>query len=158
MRFGFDQKMLYLRAEGKLDVIQKSEEEVSLEIEFLRPRGLKYVYRRGRLEIRERNAGGAAPQKEPPAEALVLAGVSTVNGGANGDASISTKPSCGTAAVLSVAEAGIPLEELKAKSGDVLDFAVSIRTGKDTIDRLPQSGYISVGVPAPDFGAENWSV
>ncbi len=158
MRFGFDQKMLYLRAEGKLDVIQKTEEEVSLEIEFLRPRDLKYVYRRGRLEIWERNARDASGRKEPSAEALVLAGVTGAKGTANGDAAFHIKPSCGTAAVLSVAEAGIPLEELQAKAGDVLDFAVSIRTGKDTIDRLPQSGYISVGVPAPDFGAENWSV
>jgi hypothetical protein len=33
-----------------------------------------------------------------------------------------------------------------------------LRVGAEAIDRLPQAGYISVNVPPPDFGGENWSV
>ena len=58
----------------------------------------------------------------------------------------------------SVVEAGLPLEELGARPGDAIDFAVAIRLGKNSVDRLPQSGYITVGVPPPDYGFENWSV
>jgi hypothetical protein len=67
-------------------------------------------------------------------------------------------PSRGKAAIGAVLEVGLPLAELGARPGDFLDFAVSFRTGKDALDRLPQSGYASVCVPSPELAGENWSV
>jgi hypothetical protein len=138
LRFGFDESNFYVRAEGKLASFQESPGKVELVLEFLRPTHLKILYRKGSLEILPRKANGASEGIAAPAG--------------------TPKASTGIAAIGAVAEAGIPLVELGASPGDVLDFAVTIQVEERSMDRLPQSGYISVGVPASDFGGENWSV
>jgi len=148
VRFGFDERMFYLRAEGHLQALQKAKEEVSLVLEFLRPKDMKIVCQGEGLQIVLRNGNGTDPGttgRHSPAP----------GGGTEQPASTACH---GIVAIGSVAEAGIPLDELDAKPGDALDFAVLIRVGKNSVDRLPQSGYITVSVPTPDFGAENWSV
>ena len=161
VRFGFDEKTFYLRSEGNLEQVRKQLDEVSLVFEFLRPKDLRFVYRKGRLEIlpRSGNGNGWEPSEEshegstdflPPTPRTASRQAPTPTG--------SPFPSHGSAAIGSVVEAAIPLEELGTRPGDVLDFALSIRVGRDLMDRLPQSGYISVNAPAGDFGEDNWSV
>ncbi|MBI4604378.1 MAG: hypothetical protein HY721_20655 [Planctomycetes bacterium] len=154
LRFGFDASRFYLRCEGNFEAVRKSPEEVALVLEIHNPRNLRMVYRGGRLEIHPWNGpaegaspaaqAGSLPERGPPAESAAT--------------ELAVAPSRGAAAVGSVAEAAVPLEELGARPSDFLDFAVSLRVAKDAIDRLPQSGYISVSVPPGDFGGENWSV
>jgi len=135
LRYGFDEKKFYFRAEGNFEAVRTSREDISLVLEIQNPRSLRVVYKSGRLDVLPWKSNGAA---EPMGTFLGQA-------------------SHGTAAIGAVVEAGIPLEELGTRSGDFLDFAVSLRAGNEAIDRLPQAGFITVSVPPPDFGGENWS-
>ena len=129
-RFGFDPQAFYLRVEGDLAALQQSSEPYSVEIEFARPAPRRFRYESGKLLLEQGN--GTGPHR--------------------------TAESRGAFAVGSVLEAGFPLEEVGARPGDSLEFAVSVRVGGESLDRLPQSGYVSVAVPPRDFGGENWSV
>lgn len=142
VRFGFDEKHLYLRAEGRLRSLDRTKGPVVLVLEFLRPKNMKIVGEEGKLRAFPRtNDGNHGKGGAPGAAAERVA-----------------RELQGAVAVGSVAEAGIPLEELGARVGEAIDFAVTIQVGPDVVDRLPQSGYITVNVPPPDFGGENWSV
>jgi alpha-amylase/alpha-mannosidase (GH57 family) len=157
VRFGFDEKTLYLRGEGNLEQVRKQRDEVSLIFEFLRPKDMKFVHQKGRLEILARNENGNDLGTNEESFERSLPAPPQRTGRRVSAPAASPIPSRGTAAIESVVEAALPLEELGTRPGDVLDFAVSIRIGSDLIDRLPQSGYISVNVPAADFGEDNWS-
>jgi hypothetical protein len=152
LRFGFDDKLFYLRAEGNLDPVRQAKEDVSLMLEFHNPRSLKFVFQGGRLQIVPWN--GSSQEQGSPAGAETSRSLL----GSKTSARVGRAASRGLVAIGSVAEAGIPLEELGTRPGDFLDFAISLRVGTEAIDRLPQSGFISVSVPPPDFGGENWSV
>jgi hypothetical protein len=134
VRFGFDSRCFYVRAEGRLRALVERGGEVSLVVEFLRPRDIEVLCNSSKLLFRERNGESGSDSCGDPCA------------------------SEGEAAIGAVAEAGLPLEELLARSGDLLDFAVGIRVEENLVDRIPQSGYITVEVPSPDFGSENWSV
>jgi len=154
VRFGFDEKMFYLRGEGNLKALRDSKEAVSVVLEFLRPKDMKIVYHGGALDIFPRNDSGSGQANGAAADQPAMASGSRAENGTHPPAG----PSRGLAAIGSVVEMAIPLDELGSSPGDVLDFAVSIRTGKDSVDRLPQSGFISVSTPPKDFGSENWNV
>lgn len=150
LRFGFDERRFYFRAEGHLEGLANGREEVALVLEIHNPRSLRVVYREGRLDVLPWKVNGAVREDDSNQPEFHLA--PEMKGAYVG------QRSHGEAAIGTVAEAGIPIEELGAKAGDFLDFAVSLRTGTNAIDRLPQSGFITVAVPAHDFGGENWSV
>ncbi len=154
LKFGFDEQRFYFRAEGNVESLQSSNGDFALVLEIHNPRSLRVVYQAGRLDIlplkiseisREGDTRNEVtlPELSPAAESKGL---------------YLGQPSHGTAAIGKVAEVGIPLEELGARPGDFLDFAVTFRSGKEPIDRLPQSGFITVAIPPPDFGGENWTV
>ncbi len=46
----------------------------------------------------------------------------------------------------------------RSAPGDLVEFAAAVQLRRDTLDRLPQFGYVTLQVPSPDFGRENWSV
>ncbi len=156
LRFGFDEKSFFLRAEGNFEAVRALKEDVALVLEFHNPRSLKVVCHGGRLEILPWNGGSRSPGDDPAIRES-LPELAARAAPAQSTPS-SRAPSRGAAAIGTVAEAGIPLEEIGTRPGDFLDFAVSLRVGAEAIDRLPQAGYISVNVPPPDFGGENWSV
>jgi alpha-amylase/alpha-mannosidase (GH57 family) len=134
IRFGFDRETFYLRVEGDLEAVRKAGSDVSLTIEIFRPSEMEFTFNGGSLTAAPRGGNG---QTGPAA---------------------ARRESRGKAAIGEVVEASLPLEELSARAGQALDFAVSLRVGMDLIERLPQSGYVCVTVPPPDYGRDNWSV
>ncbi len=154
LRFGFDERKFYFRAEGSFEAVQRAHDDFALVLEIHNPRSLRVVYRAGRLDVLPWKANGAAKDSEPRHES----NLPEFSASAEPKGSYLGQPSHGMAAIGTVAEAGIPLEELGARSGDFLDFAISLRSGNEAIDRLPQSGFITVAIPPPDFGGENWTV
>jgi alpha-amylase/alpha-mannosidase (GH57 family) len=67
-------------------------------------------------------------------------------------------PSTGKAAMESTMEIAIPREEIGGEPGQAAAFAVAVSANGDLLERLPDSGQISLAIPGPDFGLENWSV
>jgi alpha-amylase/alpha-mannosidase (GH57 family) len=131
-RFGFDLERFYLRVEGQLDAIRKASEPVAVEVEFARPFPRRFRYENGKLLLESGNGTSSDSRRSVDSRGVVAVG--------------------------SVVEGGFPLEEIGVKPGDSLEFAVAVRVGGETVDRLPQSGHVTVAVPPRDFGGENWSV
>jgi alpha-amylase/alpha-mannosidase (GH57 family) len=146
VRFGFDAEKFYLRGEGDLAVVRDGKEPLTFAIEFGKPAGIRAVFAGGRLLLAP-FAGGEGQ-------------AGTTNGGRPpaGVAGGGPAPSRGEAAMGQVVEAGIPRRELGVEPGELLAFALIVEQGAEAMDRLPQSGYITVTVPPADFGVENWSV
>jgi hypothetical protein len=136
LRFGFDREAFYLRVEGDLDQFRKANGDVSLTVEVLRPNELDFTFDRGSLTVAARSGNGRPGEAAPR----------------------SRRESRGKAAIGDVVEVQLPLEELGARTGQALDFAVSVRVGHDLIERLPRSGYVCATIPSPEYGRENWSV
>ncbi|HVR73324.1 MAG TPA: glycoside hydrolase family 57 protein [Planctomycetota bacterium] len=146
LRFGFNLKTFFLRAEGSSELQRTVAGELSLLLEFRHPRVMRFLHEDGLFLIvpsegnGDLDSAGRAEDPKPDAAGALFPRLSS-----------------GQAVVDSVAEAAVPLEELGARVGDVLDFALSLCVGPDVIERLPGSGFLSVTVPGAGFDMENWS-
>ena len=69
-----------------------------------------------------------------------------------------TLPFSGAAALEQVLEFRIPFETVGAEPGDVVEFFLMTLVKENTVDRLPQSGFVVTERPKPSFGQENWNV
>jgi len=61
-------------------------------------------------------------------------------------------------AIGSIIELGIPFDEIGVKTGDKVEFAVSVVKDGQEIERWPGEGSIHVAVPTENFGKEQWMV
>ncbi len=133
LRFGFDSAHLYLRLEGDFEPLHR-DASVAVAVEFRRPRALRYTFDGEKLAI--------AAEKD------------TVKDTVKDD----LQPSEGKGAFEAVVELQIPLSEISAAPGDVVELAASFSFGADVLDRLPSVGFLTTEVPSAEFGRENWSV
>ena len=62
----------------------------------------------------------------------------------------------GEVAAQDVLEVSIPFAELKAKEKDEINLFISVRKGRDEMERCPWRGFISITVPTEDFEAMMW--
>ena len=63
-----------------------------------------------------------------------------------------------TIAVETIVEISVPFADLKAKTGDELQFFIQVRHEKIELERVPKNGFISVQVPDEEFESKMWSV
>jgi alpha-amylase/alpha-mannosidase (GH57 family) len=132
--FGFNLGTLFVRADFAMKVLAADLPAYTFNIHFLRPRRL-------RLEIPAAPPGQAVSPRIIPME---------------GEAS---PPQDGIrAAVGDILEAALPFDALGAKTGDTVDFFVSLSRDGRELGHWPERGFLSVMVPAEDFEEKSWSI
>ena len=80
-----------------------------------------------------------------------------------GNATITQKASAAVEAsdeigVLKIIELAIGYEQLGLRTGDKLNFHVTVHKEGFEIERWPRNGYIEIPVPDEDFEASMWCV
>ncbi|MFN7135595.1 MAG: glycoside hydrolase, partial [Myxococcales bacterium] len=130
LRFGFDEKHLYLRLDPA-----RSGDEVAREVAALRlvlnasdqRVELEVPFRHGEMEVRLAAQGASAAP-------------------------------VGGAAFRDIFELALPFEKLGVAVGTSLAFAVRVMRGSVEVERLPRYGYLTVTVPDADYERKNWKV
>ncbi len=134
MRFGFDERTLFVR----LDPLREPK-ELLREITSLRVM-LNGADRRMEVEV---------PLAEGPLQPTA--------GAQAADAGVPAGP-VGGGAFRAIVELALPFERLGLAVGTSLAFAVRVMRGSVEVERLPRSGYLTLTVPDADYERKNWKV
>lgn len=127
--YGFDKKDLYLRLDAGLPLIQISG-DMTFSFQFLKPFHIK-------VEITSSGDVEAAVFRKVDNEWQFINTLKTV-------------------AINDILEIAIPFADLHASEGEEVAFFLSVMKGKDTSEKWPSRGYISIEVPGESFEDIMW--
>jgi hypothetical protein len=140
--YGFDLDNLFVRIDGKVDLIEEFQKGMSFCLQFFKPQNIC-------IEL---------CYKEDPNSSMPDAKISQCLIKINcGDDNYETIKKISSFAVGKIIEIGIPFEDLQVKTGENIEFMLIVYKNNFEIGRFPE-GLIKVVVPTKDFDAEMWSV
>lgn len=135
MRFGFDERTLYLRLDPTASADSLRRELTALRV------AINASEQRREVEV-PLGHGRLQP---------------TLAGGPPAGSGASTGP-MGAGVFRDIVELALPFERLGLAVGADVAFAVRVMRGSVEVERLPRSGYLTLTVPDADFERKNWKV
>jgi len=127
--YGFDRENLYLRLDAALPLIQISG-DMTFSFQFLKPSHVK-------IEITASGDVEASVFRKVDNEWRFIHALKTI-------------------AINDILEVAIPFADLYASEGDEVAFFLSVMKGKDTLEKWPGRGYISIEAPGESFEDIMW--
>ena len=126
VKFGFDDKNVYIRLDGDSGIIRSSDENIQIELQLVKQN-----------------------------DALIRFSISGDNSIFEFDADGVKKDIIGgSIAIHDIIEVQLPLDEINLKPGDKFYFFVRLIAGEAEVERLPKTGVIKAVIPSPESSAK----